>query len=98
MNMKEYSDYLRSRQWKITRAKFLSNKKRRCEACWSKDALHVHHQTYETLGREQPSDLSLLCEDCHLEVHALEEFDRKLTLRKATQQVIEEHQNKIHEG
>lgn len=29
----------------------------------------MHHKTYKRLGKERLTDLILLCEDCHLELH-----------------------------
>jgi len=31
--------------------------------------LHVHHLTYDNLGRELDDDLIVLCNDCHKQVH-----------------------------
>ena len=42
----------------------------RCQACSSKDEiLDVHHNSYDRLGAEDPSDLIVLCRPCHSKVH-----------------------------
>lgn len=64
----EYEAYLASPQWKKLRADRLRQAKFRCERCGnikSADQLHVHHLTYERLGRELMSDLQVLCLGCH---------------------------------
>ena len=35
--------------------------------CGRTDRLSVHHVTYERLGHEEPSDLMVLCPNCHTE-------------------------------
>jgi hypothetical protein len=40
--------------------------RRKCERCkLSTTDLALHHKSYERLGRESPSDLELLCPNCH---------------------------------
>lgn len=62
--------YYRSRWWAKQRMKALSNSRYKCEICSSTDNLQVHHLTYETIGRERPEDLQVLCFYCHRKVHA----------------------------
>jgi hypothetical protein len=38
---------------------------KKCERCPSTCDLELHHLTYERFGREQPSDLQILCPVCH---------------------------------
>ena len=61
-----YREYLRTPEWRVTRAAALE----RASHCCSLDvthteALEVHHRTYERLGRELASDLVVLCHACH---------------------------------
>jgi len=37
----------------------------RCAICNQKKPLQAHHRTYESLGRENLTDLIPLCDDCH---------------------------------
>lgn len=66
--------YLTSWHWKFTRwAKKLQVRiftgKVQCEKCRSTKRLQVHHETYERIGRERLSDLTLLCDSCHKKEH-----------------------------
>lgn len=61
----KYQQYLRSEHWRITKAAALETAKHRCQVCNSVYGLQVHHRTYERLGAEEPSDLTVLCDKCH---------------------------------
>jgi 5-methylcytosine-specific restriction endonuclease McrA len=66
-----YREYLRSPEWRRTRAAALHRAGSQC----SFDAthpgpLHVHHRTYERLGSELAADLLVVCEECHRVHHA----------------------------
>lgn len=61
-----YRHYLRTPEWRVTRAGALLRAGWRC----SLDVTHgedldVHHRTYERLGAELASDLVVLCRPCH---------------------------------
>jgi restriction endonuclease Mrr len=61
--------YLRTSEWRRTRAAALA----RANHCCSLDRTHtgqldVHHNTYERVGAELPADLVVLCHSCH-ELH-----------------------------
>ncbi|MEM9388355.1 MAG: HNH endonuclease [Pseudomonadota bacterium] len=60
-----YDSYLRSPHWQTTRRIALVDAFHRCRVCNSDERLEVHHRTYERLGREHPSDLTVLCRECH---------------------------------
>jgi hypothetical protein len=69
----EYAEYLASSHWKILREQAIAS----APFCWRCELprwlaviaydqdLHVHHSTYERLGRELPEDLEVLCRRCH---------------------------------
>jgi hypothetical protein len=40
-----------------------------CEKCHEWEAVHVHHLTYERMGREWPEDLLHICVVCHCAAH-----------------------------
>jgi hypothetical protein len=66
-----YRDYLRTPEWRRTRAAALV----RAGNCCSLDVTHtrdleVHHRTYERLGEELAADLVVLCRACHRLHHA----------------------------
>jgi 5-methylcytosine-specific restriction endonuclease McrA len=64
-----YREYLRTPEWAERRRGALRRAGHTCETCGKDGALHVHHRTYERRGEENPDDLVVLCEDCHLAVH-----------------------------
>jgi 5-methylcytosine-specific restriction endonuclease McrA len=66
-----YRLYLRTPEWRRTRSAALVRAGSRC----SLDAKHVkglevHHSSYERLGKELESDLTVLCRSCHERFHA----------------------------
>lgn len=66
MTSKEYREvYLRSEHWLRTRREALARADRRCQVCNGQQSLDVHHRTYERLGAELPTDLTVLCRRCH---------------------------------
>jgi 5-methylcytosine-specific restriction endonuclease McrA len=64
-----YRAYLRTDHWIKTREEALDRALHRCALCNTDSNLHVHHRTYERLGAELPSDLTVLCADCHRKFH-----------------------------
>lgn len=74
-----YQEYIRSEEW---REKSDAAKERagyRCQICNTPDSmagLQTHHRTYERLGYEDDSDLTVLCDDCH------SIFEREKKMRK----------------
>lgn len=57
--------YLATPQWQRTRRTMLKRAKHKCQVCSSTDRLEVHHNTYARVHMELPSDLIVLCHDCH---------------------------------
>lgn len=66
-----YYDYLRTPAWEQVREDALARARYRCQTCNSPDDLHVHHRTYERLGKERPDDVVALCRTCHNAVHGI---------------------------
>ncbi len=62
-----YPKYLASPAWKKKRGNVMSRDNSRC-ACGAK-AEHVHHKTYDNVGKEPLYDLVSLCEKCHDRYH-----------------------------
>jgi restriction endonuclease Mrr len=61
-----YADYLRTPEWRRTRAAALARAGHRCVLDASHtEHLEVHHNTYERVGAELASDLAVLCHSCH---------------------------------
>jgi hypothetical protein len=66
-----YREYLRTPEWRRIRAATLHRANYECALDPTHTAaLHVHHRTYDRRGAEQPSDLLVLCEECHRVHHA----------------------------
>lgn len=57
--------YLLSDHWRETREAALERAGRKCQLCGYEGRLQVHHRSYERLGAELPTDLTVLCQDCH---------------------------------
>jgi len=64
-----YAEYLQTPEWTKKRTKALRFAQFRCQLCNGNESLNVHHRTYERLGHELLSDLSVLCKDCHSIFH-----------------------------
>jgi len=62
----KYEAHLKSAQWKNTRSDLFKLRGRKCEVCGrASTLLEVHHLNYERLGKEAPSDLQIVCRQCH---------------------------------
>lgn len=65
-----YAEYLKTPEWQKKRRKALATSGMKCQMCSATNKpLNVHHNTYERLGYERPSDLIVLCVDCHAKHH-----------------------------
>lgn len=65
-----YAEYLKTPEWQKKRRKALATSGMKCQMCSATNkSLNVHHNTYERLGYERPSDLIVLCVDCHSKHH-----------------------------
>ncbi len=66
-----YARYLQTQHWQDIRALALRRAGNKCQLCSAKEALEVHHNSYEYRGEEHiyPEDLVVLCEDCHSRFH-----------------------------
>lgn len=65
----DYHEYIQSKAWIKKRWAVIVRRGFKCESCGSDKELHVHHLTYERLGKEKFSDLQVLCRVCHEGVH-----------------------------
>jgi hypothetical protein len=65
----EYTEYLKSKEWRELRKRILSTRNK-CEMCGESDTeLHLHHLTYENFKHEKDEDMQVLCYDCHSAIH-----------------------------
>lgn len=67
----DYQAYLLTDEWKERRDEVLTWALHRCQVCNSGPPLHVHHRTYERVGDEDMSDLTVLCQECHERFHKM---------------------------
>ncbi len=73
LNIKNYNDYITSKEWKDKSSIIKRYYGMKCTRCghgpmehWK---LHSHHLTYERVGNEQFTDLTSLCYRCHTITH-----------------------------
>ena len=64
-----YDWYIQSESWKSKREWALTLLGRQCSVCGLRHSLDVHHLSYDRMGYELPSDLLILCRDCHEAQH-----------------------------
>lgn len=65
-----YRDYLKTEHWKKIKKEALERADFKCQLCNKRNLpLHVHHNNYENLGHEKPSDIIVLCKTCHEKHH-----------------------------
>ena len=69
MSWAEYHDYLQTPRWAKVREQALARFDWRCAACHSSEYLNVHHRTYQRVGNEYLTDLTVLCRYCHQVLH-----------------------------
>ena len=74
---RSYESYIRSDDWGRKRKQAIEFYGGRCALCGDKDDIHVHHINYETLGKEEMLDLTLLCEYHHNDFHKRERRKKK---------------------
>lgn len=67
----EYEQYLKTDRWAKVREQALARFDWRCATCHSDEHLQVHHRTYERVGCEYLTDLTVLCRYCHRALHDL---------------------------
>lgn len=66
-----YQEYMRSVAWNKKRFEVLKRDGFQCQTCLSRDALEVHHKTYDRLFNEDMEDLITLCHECHEAITAV---------------------------
>ena len=87
-----YTNYITSSEWFSLRRKVFKMYGKYCRRCNSIRKLHVHHKTYERLGKECiETDLVVLCNKCHDKYHS----KYKHTSIETTDLFIENYQKKI---
>lgn len=69
--VKSYSAYLKSKHWRLFKKTFRASKYHygKCFICSKEKNIHLHHLTYERIGKEKLTDVVELCKGCHRNVH-----------------------------
>jgi restriction endonuclease Mrr len=76
-----YRLYLRTPEWRRTRAAALLRAGNACSLdVTHTEGLEVHHRTYERLGAELVTDLTVLCHSCHQLYHKEHRRPRKQSI------------------
>lgn len=88
---KAYSDYMSDPGWRARRGRLVKDE---CLACGETEDLHLHHVTYEHVGRERPWELVTLCASCHASVHWQARKNPSQSLRTATMQYVRAYQKR----
>jgi DNA polymerase/3'-5' exonuclease PolX len=65
-----YGEYLQTEHWSSLRIAKLDEAGCRCQLCNAQGVtLNVHHRTYERRGKEELTDVIVLCQPCHAKFH-----------------------------
>lgn len=98
-----YADYLCTDHWIAKRDEALQVSGNRCCRCNRREGesigritlrLEVHHLTYERRGAELLSDLQVLCNLCHRDVHdTANDYERSMTRRRERRDRLNEPEN-----
>jgi hypothetical protein len=66
MGKPDYRAYINSPEWKARASYYKALAGNRCRVCnTDTETLDAHHRTYERLGQELDSDITVLCRSCH---------------------------------
>ena len=70
MKNERYQEYLKSGEWKHLKGLKLMQVNYTCQGCLETGrVLEVHHLTYERIGMELLTDLTVFCTECHNIAH-----------------------------
>jgi len=70
-----YSEYIQSPEWAERSNLAKERVGFKCQLCnkeGDQTTLHAHHRTYERLGHEHYTDITILCAECHAKFHDIE--------------------------
>lgn len=78
-----YTIYIDSDKWRCVREQKIFEAGNKCFNCESRNNLQVHHHSYNSLGNEAMTDLTVLCSECHLLLHDLRKARKSPKSRKS---------------
>lgn len=70
-----YKAYLQTTAWRLKRQAVMARANNWCEGCRAREAVQVHHLTYDHVGNEFLFELVAVCLDCHSRLHAEADYD-----------------------
>ena len=76
MSVEAKRNYLLSPEWQKLRTQVFTRDNYTCQSCGSNESLNCHHIVYDRLGKENISDLTTLCTNCHTTLHKRLGYDR----------------------
>jgi len=56
-----YKDYMLTEHWRNFRASYYKRHPKKCSECGTRKKIHLHHLSYDNIGRETDSDVIPLC-------------------------------------
>lgn len=72
-----------SDEWASIKLDLFLIRGRKCEICSSEKNIQVHHKTYKNIFNENPEDLVVVCNNCHVKLH-----DKKRKPSKLVKKII----------
>lgn len=78
----DYQAYLASEHWQNMRRVALERAGNKCQLCGYGWNLNVHHNCYDRLGNELPTDLCVLCRPCHERFHGVAKKPEKTSSKQ----------------
>lgn len=97
LSRREYKGYINSEDWQKTRKRFWKSKLPKCcYVCEIKGVpLDLHHRSYKSLGHENLTHLTLVCRECHTDIHRIQK-DEGLNLWRATKKARTRFRKRNH--
>lgn len=88
----EYEAYMKSDAWAAMKTRWIKSplcKGHVCHAkgCSSSKHIEFHHKTYARLGKENLSDIVMICRECHTKIHKLKRSG--FSLKDASSMVLD---------
>lgn len=65
-------EYYKTQRWKDKSKQAKVDASWRCQVCYATPPLHAHHRTYLRFGDELATDLTTVCEPCHVVITAMQ--------------------------
>ena len=60
---------MKSDKWDSIKKRLFKSRGKYCQVCKTESNLHIHHKNYDNWQKEKLSDLLILCQKCHYDLH-----------------------------